>query len=71
MQKRTIRRVQAVDDLISINLLEVMAIVTTAYRMVDVRRVKPVRRGEAVLMRADNEAAVAWVKTYRGGGGSR
>ena len=29
---------------------------------------RPVRRGEAILMRADNEAAVAWVKRCREGG---
>ena len=34
----------------------------TAYVMVDMRKERPVRKGEAVLMRADNEAAVAWVK---------
>ena len=45
MQKQTIRGGQAVGDLISINLLEVMAMVMTAYVMVDMRGERPVRRG--------------------------
>ena len=36
--------------------------------MVDMRGERPVRKREAVLMRADNEAAVAWVRRCRGGG---
>ena len=68
MQKRTIRGRQAVGDLISKHLLEVMAMVMTAHVMVDMRAERPVRRGEAALMRADNEAPVAWVKRCRGGG---
>jgi len=68
VQKRTIRGGQAVADLISINLLEVMAMVVTAFVMVDMRGERPGRKGEAVLMRADNEAAVTWVKRCRGGG---
>ena len=52
---------QAVADLISINLLEVMAMVVTAFVMVDMRGDRPGRKGEAVLMRADNEAAVTSV----------
>ena len=71
VQRRTIRGGQAVNDLISINMLEVMAMVTTAYVMVDMREERPVRKGEAVLMRADNEAAVAWAKRCRGGGRNR
>ena len=53
MHKRAIRGGQAVGDLISINLLEVMAMVMTAYVMVDMRGERPVGRGEAVLLRAD------------------
>ena len=49
------------NDLISINLLKVIAMVMTAYVMVDMRKEKPVQKGEAVLVRADNEVAVAWV----------
>ena len=54
--------------LISINLIEVVAMVMTAYVMIDMKGEIPRRRGEAVLMRADNEAAVTWVRRYRGGG---
>ena len=68
VQKRTIKGGRAVADLISINLLEVMAMVMTAFVMVDMRGERPGRKGEAVLMRADNEAAVTWVKRCRGGG---
>ena len=35
MQKRTVKGGRAVADLISINLLEVMAMVMTAYVMID------------------------------------
>ena len=45
-----------------------MAMVMTAYVMVDMRGERAVRKGEAVLMRADNEAAVSRVKRYRGRG---
>ena len=66
VQKRTIRGGQAVDDLISLNL-EVMAMVMTAHVMVDMRGERPVRKREAATMRADNEAAVTWVKRCPGG----
>ena len=56
------------NDLISINVLEVMAMVMTAYVMVDMRKERLVRKGEAVLTRADNEAAVARVERCRVGG---
>ena len=36
--------------------------------MVDIQGERSVRKGEAVLLRADNKAAVAWVKSCRGGG---
>ena len=62
VQKRTVKGGRAVVDLISINLLEVMAMVMTAYVMIVMRGERPRRRGEAVLMRADNEAAVTWVR---------
>ena len=71
VQKQTIRGGQAVDDLIYINLLEVIAMVMKAYVMVDMRRERTVREGEAVLMRANNEAAVTWVKRSEGGVRSR
>ena len=48
MQKRTIGgRGQAVDDLISINLLEVIIVVMTAYLIVDMREDRSVKKGEA------------------------
>ena len=68
MQKRTVKGGRAGADLISINLLEVMAMVMTAYVMIDLKEERPRRRGEAVLMRADNEAAVTWVRRCRRGG---
>ena len=54
--------------MISINLLEVIAMVMIAFGMGDMRRERPLRKGEAVLISAVNEAAVAWVKRWRGGG---
>ena len=53
--------------MISINSLEVIAVVITTYVMVDMRGTTPVRRRETALMRAYNEAAVEWVKRCRGG----
>ena len=41
--------------------------VMTTYVVVDRTEERPVGRGEAVLMNADNEAAVAWVKRCRVG----
>ena len=68
VQKRTVKGGRAVDDLISINLLEVMAMVMTAYVMIDMKGERPRRRWKAVLMRADNKAAVIWLGRCRGGG---
>ena len=62
VQRRTITAGWAMNDLVSINLLEVMAMVMTAYVMVDMREERPVRKREPVLMRPDNEVAVAWVE---------
>ena len=67
-KKRTVKGGRAVADLISIDLLEVMAMVMAAYVMVDMKRERPRIRGETVLMRADNEAAVTWVRLRRRGG---
>ena len=36
--------------------------------MIDIKGNIPCRRGESALMRADNEAAVTWVRRCRGGG---
>ena len=68
VQERTVKGGLAVADSVSINLLEIMAMVMTAYVMIDMKGERPRRRGEAVLMRADNEAAVTWVRRCRGGG---
>ena len=51
VQKRTVKGGRAVADLISINLLEVVAAVMTAYVTIDMKRERPRRRGEAVLMK--------------------
>ena len=40
----------------------------TAYVMIDMKGERPSRRGEAVLMRVDNDAAVTWVRRCCGGG---
>ena len=71
VQKRTVKGWRAVADLISINLSEVMAMLMTAYVMIDMNGERPRRRGEAVLMRADNEAVVTWVRRFRGGKGKQ
>ena len=68
VQRRTVKGGRAVADLIYINLLEVIAMLMTAYVMIDMEGERPRRRGEAVLIRADNEAAVTWVRRCRGGG---
>ena len=46
VQRRATRGGQAVNDLISINLLEVMAMVMTAYVMVDMREERPFGKGK-------------------------
>ena len=50
---------QAVSNFISMNLLQVKARVITAYLIVNMRGERPVTTGEAVLMRAENEAGLA------------
>lgn len=40
--------------------------VLTALVMLDMRGERPGRKGEEVSMRAENEAAVTWVKRWRG-----
>ena len=68
MQKQTAKRGRAVANLIAINLLEAMATVMTAYVTIDMKGESPLRRGEVAQMRADNEAAVTWVRSCHGGG---
>ena len=53
------------------DLLEVIAIVMTTFVMVDVSAERPVRKGDAVPTRVDNEAAIAWVQICRRGRGER
>ncbi|CAB1108020.1 unnamed protein product [Ectocarpus sp. CCAP 1310/34] len=65
VQGRTIRaRQKGEGAYIYIYVLEVMAMVMTAYVMVISRGDRPEREGEAVMMRADNESAVSWVKKW-------
>lgn len=53
-------------DFVSINLLEVMTMTITTCVMVRMTGGTPVMWGRVVLMRADSEATVAWVKRCRG-----
>lgn len=64
--RRTVRGAQAVYASISSNLLEVMAIVITAYVMLDMRGEILAKRGESFLLRGDYKATIAWAKRYRG-----
>ncbi|CAB1100196.1 unnamed protein product [Ectocarpus sp. CCAP 1310/34] len=69
VQGRTIRaRQKGEGDFICINELELMAMVMTTYVMVISRGDRPEREGEAVIMRADNQNAVSWVKKCGGAG---
>lgn len=58
---------QAEGDFISINLLEVVAAVLNAFVMLKLRGDRPEKEGEAVLIRADNEATVTWIGQCKGG----
>ena len=67
-QLRTIvHRKHGEGDFIDINLLELMGVVVSAYVLVELTVDRPERKGEAVMMRADNTSAVGWVKKCRGG----
>ena len=68
VQKRTAKGGRGVANLIAINLLEVLETVMTAYFTIDTKRERPLKSGEAALMRADNEAAVTWVRSCHGAG---
>ena len=68
VQKRTVKGGRVIADLMSINLLEVMVMLMTAHVMIDMKGEGPRRRGEAVLMTAENEAAVTWLRRCRRGG---
>ena len=62
------KRGWTVADLISISLPNEMAMVRTAFVMIGRRGERPRRRVDSVLVRADNEAAVTWVRRCRRGG---
>ena len=51
---------------LSINLLELLAMVVTAYVMVVVKEDRPSVAGEPVLMRGDSSSAVSWVNRCGG-----
>lgn len=67
VQRRTVSGAQAVADIVSITLLEVVATVVTAFVMLYMRGERPGMTGEDVLMRANKEAAVICAKKCRGG----
>ena len=53
----------------SINVLELTAMVTTAYVMIQIRSDIRTKGGELVLMRGDSSSAVKWVINCGGGRG--
>lgn len=66
--RRTLKHNSSAEgDFISINLLEVVAAVLTAFVMIKLRGDRPKREGEAVLIRADNSATVTWIGRCKGG----
>ena len=65
-QNRLRSHVQGRDDL-SINVLELLAMVVTAWAFTVEARVAPQYVGESILMRGDNMSAVHWVNRCRGG----
>ena len=58
VQWRTVRSKRGKGDRISINILELMAMVMTAYVMMVMRRDRPDREGATVLMGGDKSWAV-------------
>ena len=71
VQWRTVRSKRGKGDRISINILELMAMVMTAYVMMVMRRDRPDREGATVLMGGDSSSAVKWVINCKGGGRKR
>ena len=60
--KRTIRsRKGGGRNRLYINVLELMGMVMTAYVMIVIRRDRPAKEGESVVMRGDSSSAVQWV----------
>ena len=45
----------------SINILELLEMVMTAYAMIVIKKDRPVKEGNSVLMRGDSSSAVQWV----------
>ena len=58
--RRTVQSKRGKGDRISIVLLEVMALVTTAYLMVVMKGDRPEKEGAMLLMRGDISSAVQW-----------
>ena len=52
---------------LSINVLELLGMLTTAFVMIVIRKHGPGTVGEAVLMRGDSSSAVQWVKNCKRG----
>jgi len=55
------------EDDISINVLELLGMVVSAWVLVSSCAERPSAMGDCVLLRGDNEAAVQWVRRCRGG----
>ena len=55
------------EDDFSINVLELLGMVVSAWVLVVLCAERPLARGDCVLLRGDNEAAVQWVRRGRGG----
>ena len=60
-QRSSARTTRASHNKLSINRLELLAMVVTAYVMVVVKEDRPSVAGEPVLMRGDSSSAVTWV----------
>ena len=54
-------------DDISINVLELLGMVISAWVLVVMCEDLPTQASDRVLLRGDNEAAVQWVRRCRGG----
>ena len=63
------KSVRGVDDL-SINVLELLGMVVSAFVLVSSCADRPSATGDCALLRGDNEAAVHWVRRCRGGAGT-
>ena len=54
---------------LSINVLELLGMVMTAFVIIVIRRDRPGRVGETVLMRGNSSSAAQWVNNCKGGKG--